>query len=93
MLQYKNLIQGYTYDESVMAPLYIPGMDAPPPLPPKKRKRRKQVCSPPTPLPHTSHTPTQAQVAGGLPALSDNAVAPMNSDPKPDALNASTDDV
>ncbi|XP_064395436.1 rap guanine nucleotide exchange factor 1-like [Halichondria panicea] len=78
VLQYKNLIQGYTYDESIMQmqPLYIPGMDAPPPLPPKKRKRRKQ-----------------AQVAGGLPALSDNAVTPRNSDPKPDALNASTDDI
>ena len=40
-MMYKGLVQGYTYDESIMQPLYIPGMEAPPPIPPKKRKKQK----------------------------------------------------
>lgn len=38
---YKGLVEGYTFDESYMQPLYIPGMEAPPPLPPKKRRQKK----------------------------------------------------
>lgn len=38
---YKGLVQGYTFDESYVQPLYIPGMDAPPPLPPKKRRQKR----------------------------------------------------
>ncbi len=41
-MMYKGLlVQGYIYDESIMEPLYIPGMEAPPPIPPKKRKKNK----------------------------------------------------
>lgn len=39
---YKGLLEGYNFDESLMQPLYIPGMEAPPPLPPKKRKRQRR---------------------------------------------------
>ena len=40
VMMYKGLVAGYTFDDSVMQPLYIPGMEAPPPIPPKKRRRR-----------------------------------------------------
>ena len=33
-------MDGYTYDESITQPLYIPGMEAPPPIPPKKRRKK-----------------------------------------------------
>ena len=42
---YKGMVEGYTFDESYVQPLLIPGMDAPPPIPPKKRRQRKK---PPT---------------------------------------------
>lgn len=39
---YKNLLAGYTYEESAtQSLLIIPGMEAPPPIPPKKRKKRQ----------------------------------------------------
>lgn len=43
---YKGLVEGYTFDESYVQPLYIPGMDAPPPIPPKKRRPKNK--QPPT---------------------------------------------
>ncbi len=60
---------------------------------PRRGREENRYVPRPHHHPYTSHTLTQAQVAGGLPALSDNAVTPRNSDPKPDALNASTDDM
>lgn len=39
---YKGMVEGYTFDESYVQPLLIPGMDAPPPIPPKKRRQRKK---------------------------------------------------
>ena len=42
VMMYKGLLDGYRYDESMTQSLFIPGMEAPPPIPPKKRKR--PVC-------------------------------------------------
>ncbi len=42
---YQTLLDtGYTYDENqFMERMYIPDMEAPPPIPPKKRQRKKQA--------------------------------------------------
>ena len=44
VMMYKELIQGYQFDDTLMQPLYISMAETgPPALPPKKRNKRKQV--------------------------------------------------
>lgn len=54
---YKGLLEGYNFDESLMQPLYIPGMEAPPPLPPKKRKHRRHGVAASQAVPSPSSRP------------------------------------
>jgi hypothetical protein len=43
-MMYKELVQGYQFDDTIMQPLYIPMAETgPPALPPKKKNRRKQT--------------------------------------------------
>ncbi len=64
VMRYKELLKDYHFDESMMQPLYIPGMAEPPPLPPKRRPKRKMVGTLCPRLAHThTHTHTHSPPA------------------------------